>query len=187
VKTKIIEAVQSREHPGNWGKFLVSALDGEWARDSKVHPPGARLLNACGWSSRHALVHDLQTGEGAFFKLGGYAHADLEKHAIWVCPLFEPFLEWLYEQARDSGGQLDLDSLPDVVELPAAEFASQGHRRPGPELEATQAVLRNALEALCRRDGQPLDSDAEPGAPARNYELALRLGIGEVFGLVGPG
>jgi hypothetical protein len=51
---------------------------------------------------------------------------------IWVCPLFEPFLEWLYERYREAG-ELDLDELPDVVELPGAEFAFHGHRRPGPE------------------------------------------------------
>jgi hypothetical protein len=45
------------------------------------------------------------------------------------------------------------------------------------------AVIREILEALCRRDGLSLGSDADPGTPARNYELALRLGIGHVFGL----
>lgn len=45
------------------------------------------------------------------------------------------------------------------------------------------AVARDILEALCRRGGLSLDSDVEPGRPARNYELALRLGIGEVFGV----
>jgi hypothetical protein len=25
MRTKIVEAVQSKEHPGNWGKFLVGA------------------------------------------------------------------------------------------------------------------------------------------------------------------
>ena len=44
-------------------------------------------------------------------------------------------------------------------------------------------LTRQVLEALCRRDGHSLESEAEPGTPARNYELGLRLGIGEVFGL----
>jgi len=48
---------------------------------------------------------------------------------------------------------------------------------------AAEGLLRNVLEALCVKAGLPLDSEAEPGAPARNYELALRLGIGEAFGL----
>jgi hypothetical protein len=46
------------------------------------------------------------------------------------------------------------------------------------------AVIREILEALCAKHGISLDSTAEPGTPARNYELADRLGIGQVFGLV---
>jgi tRNA(His) 5'-end guanylyltransferase len=45
------------------------------------------------------------------------------------------------------------------------------------------SLVRDALEALCRQRGLSLDSEAAPGFPARNYELADRLGIGEVFGL----
>jgi hypothetical protein len=48
---------------------------------------------------------------------------------------------------------------------------------------AGDAVIREVLEALCRRDGLSLESGIVPGEPARNYELALRLGIGHVFGL----
>lgn len=74
-------------------------------------------------------VLDLQTGEGAFFRPGGYAAADLEKHRVWVCPLFEPFLEWLYRQDLT-----DLGQLPRLVELPDAEFAMRGYRRAGPDV-----------------------------------------------------
>lgn len=49
--------------------------------------------------------------------------------------------------------------------------------------EASGALLREVLEAVCRRDGLSLDSEADPGTPARNYELAIRLGIGQVFGV----
>jgi hypothetical protein len=45
-----------------------------------------------------------------------------------VCPLFEPFLEWLYEQDLT-----DLSTLPRRVELPDAEFSFTGYRRPGPD------------------------------------------------------
>jgi hypothetical protein len=55
----------------------------------------------------------------------------------------------------------------------------------GPEPDAAEALAREILEAACQRDGLSLESDADPGKPARNYELALRLGIGHVFGL-GP-
>lgn len=49
--------------------------------------------------------------------------------------------------------------------------------------EAAQSLVRDILEALCRRDGLSLESAVEPGEPARNYELGDRLGIGRVFGL----
>ncbi|HMG64396.1 MAG TPA: hypothetical protein VK599_15750 [Streptosporangiaceae bacterium] len=134
MKTKIVEAVQSKEHPGNWGKFLVGEPDIEFTRRSAVNTEfSGSLLTSLGWTWQHVWVLDLQTGEGAFFKPGGLASADLAKHRIWVCPLFEPFLEWLYERHRESGGRLDPDDLPEVVELPNAEFAFQGYRRPGPE------------------------------------------------------
>lgn len=134
MRTRIVEAVQSKDRPGNWGKFLVGAFDEEWAYESRVGPGRAPLLRSCGWWGPERLwVLDLQTGEGAYFGLGGSASADLRRNAIWVCPLYEPFLEWLYQQHREGGGRLDLDDLPDVVELPDAEFALYGHRRPGPE------------------------------------------------------
>lgn len=50
-------------------------------------------------------------------------------------------------------------------------------------LEAANGLIRDILEALCRRDGLSLESAVVPGEPARNYELADRLGIGHVFGL----
>jgi hypothetical protein len=131
VRTKIIEAVQSKAVPGNWGKFMVMVPEEEWACRSQVSTEfGGPLLSALGWSHEHLWVLDLQTGEGAFFKPGGYAHADLEKHAVWVCPLFEPFLEWLWDRYREDP-RLDIGGLPDVVELPGAEFAFAGYRRPG--------------------------------------------------------
>lgn len=49
--------------------------------------------------------------------------------------------------------------------------------------ELAYGMIRKVLEALCARYGLSLDSEADPGMPARNYELALRLGIGAVFGL----
>lgn len=43
--------------------------------------------------------------------------------------------------------------------------------------------LRRVLESCAVVKGVSLESSVEPGQPARNYELALRLGIGHVFGL----
>ena len=72
------------------------------------------------------LVVDLETGEGAMFSPGGLAAADLQKHRIWVCPMFEPFLAWLYKQDLS-----DLTKLPKHVDLPDAPFEMHGYRREG--------------------------------------------------------
>lgn len=50
-------------------------------------------------------------------------------------------------------------------------------------VETSDALIRSILEAVCQRDKLSLESAITPGEPARNYELALRLGIGHVFGL----
>jgi hypothetical protein len=39
---------------------------------------------------------DLQVGEGAIFRLGGLARADLSMDRAWMSPLFHDFLGWLY-------------------------------------------------------------------------------------------
>lgn len=99
MKTKFIEATDATEF--NWGKFMVCRFDaGEWARQSEMDKRS--LLLARGWTHAHVLVVDLETGEGAIFRSGGHARADLnEKHQIWVCPMFEWFLTWLYQQDLD--------------------------------------------------------------------------------------
>jgi hypothetical protein len=126
MKTKIIEATNG---PRNWGKFLLGQMTTiEWSRRSVVDTDTRLpLLRAIGWSLDHIWVLDLQTCEGAAFKPGGLVKADLQKHRVWVCPLFEPFLEWLYQQDLTS-----LDKLPDHVELDAP-FQFNGYRRPGPQ------------------------------------------------------
>jgi len=124
MKTKFIEVTNG---PRNWGKFLILRFDSEYGHDSRVSP-GMKLLNVTGWNPECVLVFDLQTREGAAFLPGGSVKADLEKHKIWVCPMFEPFLEWLYAQDLR-----DLDALPAHVDLPDAPFEWSGHRRPGPE------------------------------------------------------
>jgi len=52
-----------------------------------------------------------------------------------------------------------------------------------PRLAAGDGLIRDILESLCLRDGLSLESAVVPGEPARNYELAVRLRIGHVFGL----
>ena len=126
MKTKIIEATNNR----NYGKFLVGRFDSEWERKAAVGDPGNRyiLLAQEGWGREHFLVLDLATGEGAIFKHGGFASADLDKHKVWVCPLFEPFLQWLYKQKLEDMPE----GLPDVVEI-ALDMPLQfsGYRRKG--------------------------------------------------------
>ena len=140
MKTKLIEATNDQNH----GKFLLGRFnDEEWARRSRVDEEyaaktgepdlGISLLGRCGWQRNgYLLVTDLQTGEGAIFRLSGHPKYDLEKHRIWVCPMYEFFLEWLFEEyKKDPKKVMGLD-LPEVVQLDTKHFELYGHRRPGP-------------------------------------------------------
>ena len=89
METKIIEATDSTQF--NHGKFLLGRFtEDEWARKQKVideRDPAHLsfpLLRGRGWDRNSILVLDLQTGEGAIFRPGGMAKADLDKHRIWV-------------------------------------------------------------------------------------------------------
>lgn len=129
--TKFVEATQSAQSGINHGKFMLGRFDpDEWLRpcalDTQLYARSPNLLHRTGWSGDHLLVLDLATGEGAIFWPGGSPVADLEKHRVWVCPMFEPFLEWLYRQDLT-----DLEVLPDLVELPNAPAAMAGYRRGG--------------------------------------------------------
>lgn len=126
MKTKIIECTNG---PLNWGKFMLMRPDTEWRYRSAVSGSTSPLLREIGWGPDHLWALDLQTGEGAFFLPGKNRRAkyELDKHRIWVCPLFEPFLQWVYEQDLT-----DLDALPALVDLPEAAFAFRGYRRSGP-------------------------------------------------------
>lgn len=130
--TKIIEATNGER---NWGKFLL----GQFSAAELLHPSSVcgnlsfGLIRSCGHSEYDTLVLDLQTCEGAIFTPGGNAAADLAKHRIWVCVLYEPFLVWLWTRAE--GQRLRLDALPDVIDLPDAPFAFAGYRRTGPDHE----------------------------------------------------
>lgn len=134
MELRFVETGHGPTRPGNWGKFAVGRHSpAEWAEPPQYHGTEQHqgLLSAVGWSSEHVWVLDLQTGEGAMFRLGGYPAADLEKHRIWVCPMFQPFLEWLYGRYNaDPAGWFD--GLPRTVDLPDAAFAFQGRRRAGP-------------------------------------------------------
>ncbi len=140
--TKFVEAAHGPAG-GNWGKFaLCRFTPDEWSRPAQM--PGAperSLLGQLGWANDHIMVTDLATGEGAMFRPGnGLASAGLEKHQIWVCPLFEPFLEWLFHHARGNPGWWD--TVPAIVWLPEAPGALHGYRRPGPDTGAAPCQRR---------------------------------------------
>jgi hypothetical protein len=132
METKIIEATNAEGGGGiNHGKFLVGRFtEDEWNHQSPIEGPGLLTRR---YGRHHLLVLDLEAAEGAIFAHGGYAKADLNKHPIYVCPMFEPFLTWLYQQDVD-----DLQALPDVVRFTEDEAPSAmwGYRRPGPTSEA---------------------------------------------------
>lgn len=120
MKTKLIEATNGF----NWGKFLLMQFDEEWEWRSQIED--CLLLKTLGWNKDFIWILDLQTGEGAFFRPGGSPTADLHKHRIWVCLLYEPLLQWLYTQDLSS-----FDKLPGVVTLDKTSAGLYGYRRPG--------------------------------------------------------
>lgn len=120
----------------NHGKFAVGRLAAELAwRSSLPGFEGRPLLASIGYNAPDLWVLDLQTCEGAAFRHGGHASNDLAKHRIWVCPLFEPFLWWLYAQDVN-----DLGALPRHVSLPDAPSALYGYRRGSPPEELVSAT-----------------------------------------------
>jgi hypothetical protein len=120
--TRIVEVTNDF----NWGKFMLCRFTPEeWAQKSVIDT-GRPLLRTLGWVPHNLWVLDLQTGEGALFYPGGVSSSDLRKHRIWVCPMFEPFLEWLYAQDLS-----DLEKIPTPVILKDAPSALYGYRRQG--------------------------------------------------------
>jgi len=159
VKTKLVEVTNSvGDQHRNFGKFMLGVFDQDELKRTSV-VDGYSLVWGRGWGPGHILVLDLQTGEGAIFKIGGSAKHDLDKHKVWVCPLFEPFLEWLYLQP-------DPMNVPDHVNLPEAEFAMSGYRRSGPEQltaddhESLVEALDELDETLCQCKDADADADA---------------------------
>lgn len=136
----ITHFIEATNGPCNWGKFMVARFTPEqWAARSFISA-GEGLLRGRGWTPDHVLVLDLQTGEGAMLLPGGCAAADLHKRRIWVCPLFEPFLEWLYQQDLR-----DLAQLPAHIDLPEAPFELRGYRRAGLDVAAVTATIAQRL------------------------------------------
>lgn len=126
MKAHIVEVTNDEK---NWGKLMVCVHDAaETSYRSQMSPSVVPLLRQIGYAGDEVWVLDLQTGEGARFRPGGLPAADLEAHRVWVCPMFEPFLGWLYANQD----LLRSWTLPAVLNLPDAQFEFRGHRRPGP-------------------------------------------------------
>lgn len=125
MQTHFIEATNQSAGGFNWGKFMLGRFDEhEIAYVSTID--NKPLIAGRGITAkRDLLVLDLQTGEGCIFTPGGLATADLNKHKIWVCPMFAPMLEWLYQQDLT-----DISKLPPSVDL-SAEGDFRGYRRTG--------------------------------------------------------
>lgn len=123
----IVKFIEVTNGPRNWGKFMLCRYEPSELNIRSTVSTEHSLLGATGWDPRMVWVMDIQTREGAAFKPGGLVPADLDKHRIWVCPMFQPFLEWLYQQDLT-----DIQQLPSHIDLPDAEFAFSGYRRRGP-------------------------------------------------------
>jgi hypothetical protein len=143
--TKIVEVtnVPGDAVPGdingmsNWGKFMLCGSDPSEQVYKSALLIGKPLLWACGVDPNSYWVLDLQTGEGARFTPPGRAKYDLDKHKVWVCPMFGPFLDWLYENRINSPA--DFDRVPPLVNLPDAQFAMAGYRREGKAVGRTKS------------------------------------------------
>lgn len=99
-------------------------------------------------------------------------------------PMFREGTLPLGSLAAETVRAMEAGALAVVAEaLPSVALLDEALRKACAERDAEGAIIRDVLESLCRRAGLPLESAAEPGEPARNYELADRLGVGHVFGL----
>lgn len=129
MKTKIVEATTGPQ--GNWGKFLIGQFDqDEIDTVSAIAPEYGSVLKQRGWwdPAQYFLMLDIETGEGSVFATWGDARADLHKHRIWVCPLFQPTLARIRAMAPFA-----VADLPSLLELSfdEAPFAMAVPRRAG--------------------------------------------------------
>jgi hypothetical protein len=130
---KIIEALGG----GCWSKFLVARFGpDEWTHRSAIKGFESLILGA--HDPRCLLVLDLETNEGALFSPHGNVRSDLRKHQIWISVLFQPFLVWLYEQAKVP--DFDPSTLPDIIEV---EGPGAAGRQDGP----LNALLKKCLKS----------------------------------------
>ncbi len=167
---------------GNWGKFAVGRWSNEELREKTKFPgcEGQYITSLRGHGMTHVWLFDLQTGEGARFHTNNPIPVDvrsqLKDHQIWVCPMFEPFMVWLWHHMTVTG--LDWwEHLPRTIELPDAPFDTAGYRRAGPDaailerFERIEELLAELLGGRHTSGGVPLTdkviadlaADAEAG------------------------
>lgn len=103
----------------------------------------------------------------------------------WLVP-WEELGEWDQETDRRIGASLATHGAA-IAAVRMHELHIREIEAAGEKLAAGDALIRQILEAACRRDGLPLESSVAPGEPARNYELTMRLGIGHIFGIGSEG
>lgn len=173
MKTKLIEATCQEL---NYGKFMLARMESiEWSRPAEIMPGLASysLLRSIGWSPERLLVFDLQTCEGACFLPGGHAKADLENHRIWVCPMFEPFLEWVYRNVPDQF--FDIETLPNIIELGESALkhcAFRGRRRLGPGVSFAEHYFRQEVIEFLKAPGDDFNEVIQ-----RHGDIARDLGL----------
>ena len=177
MRTFLFESVADPMTPGNWGAYMVGVPDDmEWSWHSHVAPGLVPLFEQLGHQPGDVWVADLQTGEGAWFRMGGDAKADLEQHRIHVTAPFEAFLEWLYLQDL-----AQLWQLPHVVKVADAVFSIKEYRRLGPHPVSFTLRKDDMLEIMW--GGEPhlvtCDGITDEGAMIRSLTEAEQL---ELFG-----
>jgi hypothetical protein len=177
MRTFLFESVADPMTPGNWGAFMVGVPDDmEWSWHSHVAPGLVPLFEQLGHQPGDVWVSDLQTGEGAWFRMGGDARADLGMHRIHVTAPFEGFLEWLYLQDL-----AQLWQLPHVVKVADAIFSFREYRRLGPHPVSFTLKKGHTMEIMWA--GKPhmvtCDGLTDEGAVIRSLTEAEQL---ELFG-----
>lgn len=131
---------------GNWGKFQLLQLQIEDVTyQSEVHKQmgeSAPLLRQIGFQRNYIWFLDLQTLEGVAMPppngdAATHVKYYLDKHQIWVCLLYEPFVSWFWQQGFKS-----IKECPPLVELPDAPGGLHGYRRGGPDYQRLREVTK---------------------------------------------
>lgn len=88
MKTKFFEGTDQF----NYGKFMLGAMSLDELNTPCLETTGGVNQFIHNTESKFWIL-DLQTKEGAFFDLKFDIIPQLEKHQIWVCPMYPLFLE----------------------------------------------------------------------------------------------